>query len=171
MTIELSNLSNAILNVFNQNGQLRLINYKPFRFYSILAGCLIAGFIHYFLRSQEDDSIILNLFGFLLVSILALSLLAWNIVVHSKWRKRVENFAKEFDKFNASTLILSDSSFELFSGNSSKIEKWNDVNSITIEPLYIFFQNKNGDQYVFPKESMSSDDFEKLAATIREKMR
>lgn len=84
-----------------------------------------------------------------------------------RWRKAIDKYLNDLDQVKNFELYLNKDSFRLIQDDRENIEKWANIKHVEMDDNSIFLDG--GTLYMFPKASMSDEDYELFKIMISEK--
>ena len=169
MEITISNYTGNLRKLYYVNGKDKWYTYRPVRNFIIILTILLAVALYFlneaFLMNEYVVAAVMLSFCFFVFLLLT----AQQFIKYFKWKKSVEEYINNFNRFENCKLILNDNSFEIISDELSHIEKWDNFKRVDANSDYISIENTDNHAYLFPSASMSKTDFESLCEFIRSK--
>jgi hypothetical protein len=96
----------------------------------------------------------------LLIWIGSVIALLWLYLPIVRWRKDVMSSIHDILKYKDSSLEVTSNGFTLYQDDKETFVMWNSLISFQLESNYVFLSSK--ENFVFPRDSMSGEDFEFL---------
>ncbi len=87
-----------------------------------------------------------------------------------KWKAGVIAYLDDLDKIREHQFILTPHVFSLLQDGKETMEKWSELKRCELELDFISIIT-NSTTYLFPKKSMTAEEFEFLRAVLSEKMK
>jgi tetrahydromethanopterin S-methyltransferase subunit G len=85
------------------------------------------------------------------------------------WKRQIHKYLDDLDKIKENKIIITPSSFSLVQDNRETIEKWTEFKKAEINDTYILLLTSTN--YMIPKNSMTSDEFDSFKKVISEKIK
>lgn len=126
---------------------------------------LIGVFIYYFLTGNAFPFLV-----FLTMALFSQSIILYREVLLTIMLKRqINKYLDDLDKIKENKIIITPTSFSLIQDKTETIEKWTEFKNAEINDTYILLlTNVN---YMIPKNSMTSDEFDFFKKVISEKIK
>jgi hypothetical protein len=94
---------------------------------------------------------------------LSFSYLIYKLAQHTGWKKSIEKYIEHILKYSVVKASFSDRGLTMQFDDDCFIENWNNISSAFIRSDHVALTNKAGETYLFPSQSMRTEEF----ATIR----
>jgi hypothetical protein len=127
---------------------------------------LLIGSILYSWLTNEAAALVVILLMFLIITLLIYGKTAYAIL---KWRRAIVKYMDEHSRFKSQKLILTESSLSVIQDNVEAIYKWSVFTNAVIEENYVTL--KGADLYLFPKKSMSLEDYGYFTQMVRSQLK
>ncbi len=100
-----------------------------------------------------------------------LSFLMWLHMVRIvlKWRKSIKRYIEKICAYSNYKVVLSENTFSIIADNDETIEKWSELKQVEIDDLSLILHAV--DNYMFPKKSISAEEFDFLKTEIGNKVK
>ncbi|MBB4806058.1 hypothetical protein HNP38_001330 [Chryseobacterium defluvii] len=128
----------------------------------IIGAILLAALILKNRLGEENLGILYFLSFLFLLCVIFLSVSVNNVV---RWKKGVEQYLKSVEASKSYEIRFNNESFEINMDDQKESSLWKDFETADINDDYVSLEGKYN--YMFPKKSMSTDDYIMLTAAIR----
>ena len=171
LKIELKDGYKALKEIYYQNGQGSIFTFswtkKPIIVSSIFVTLTVT---FYFIALLYPDT------GWIVLMILC-ALISFTgiifIITRGKryftWKNSIEKYLEEVRKYETHSLMLSANTFELSNSDETFIEKWERIQSVSINRVFISIKSIDH-SYILPEKSMTSDQYIKVQDFIKQRM-
>jgi hypothetical protein len=170
LNISLTFNPDRIREMYFSNGNGSIFTYKPTQnaFISCVVALIINVLIYLASFSNPGISFLIFIGAIIFLIVLFYSIFVFNKYI--KWKKDVEAFVKENQKYKIHLLKLTSSALELTQDRTTTIERWENIKSAKLDDIHIILITSGGPSFIFPASSMTAEEFSKLKEFIANKI-